>query len=40
VVRHELYRALAELRKLVVQEGHVASTKAVQVQTGAMKADA
>jgi RNA polymerase sigma-70 factor (ECF subfamily) len=40
VVRHELYRGLAELRKLLVQEGHVAPTGAVQVQTGALKADA
>jgi RNA polymerase sigma factor (sigma-70 family) len=40
VVRHELYRALAELRKLVAQEGNVASNKAVRVQTGALKADA
>jgi len=40
VVRHELYRGLAELRKLLVQEGHMAPSKAVQVQTGVLKADA
>lgn len=40
VVRHELYRGLAELRKLLVQEGHVAPSKAVHVQRGALKADA
>jgi len=40
VVRHELYRGLAELRKLLVQEGHVAPSRAAQVQTGALKADA
>jgi len=40
VVRHELYRGLAELRKLLVQEGHVAPAKSVPVQTGALKADA
>jgi DNA-directed RNA polymerase specialized sigma24 family protein len=40
VVRHELYRGLAELRKLLVKEGHVAPAKGVQVQTGALKADA
>jgi RNA polymerase sigma-70 factor (ECF subfamily) len=40
VIRHELYRALAELHKLVVQEGHTVSDGVVNVQTGALKADA
>jgi RNA polymerase sigma-70 factor (ECF subfamily) len=40
VVRHELYRALAQLRKLLVQQGHVSSDRALHVQTGALKADA
>jgi RNA polymerase sigma-70 factor, ECF subfamily len=40
VVRHELYRSLAQLHKLVVEEGHAASVSAVRVQTGALKADA
>lgn len=40
VVRHELYRGLAELRKLLAQQGHVAPSIAVHVQTGALKADA
>jgi RNA polymerase sigma-70 factor (ECF subfamily) len=40
VVRHELYRALAQLRKLVGQERHVALDQVVQVETGALKADA
>jgi RNA polymerase sigma-70 factor, ECF subfamily len=40
VVRHELYRALAQLHKLVVHEGHAVSDSAVHVHTGALKADA
>ncbi len=40
VVRHELYRALAQLHRLVVEEGHIVSDRAVQVQTGVLKADA
>jgi len=40
VVRHELYRALAQLHKLVVPQGHAVSDGAAHVQTGALKADA
>jgi RNA polymerase sigma-70 factor (ECF subfamily) len=40
IVRHELYRSLAQLHKLVLQEGHAAADGATQIQTGALRADA
>jgi RNA polymerase sigma-70 factor (ECF subfamily) len=40
VVRHELYRALTQLHKLVVLQGHAVPDGAAHVQTGALKADA
>jgi RNA polymerase sigma-70 factor, ECF subfamily len=40
VVRHELYRGLAELRKLLAHEGRAPLTKAVHMEPGAVKADA